>query len=547
LRAGGVLVLVLMAVLLPAAPAMADVTITSTGPLTSIYLGESLACQVDLGDGARQIFGGVPGSCFTDLVATGLVPSSQSAVTGGGTSPNDPFTVTTEMFNSAGITLRRTDTYVTGDRFWTSEVTVINSSGAPLDDVLWHGLDCFVAGNDAGYGFFAAGTGAVYCAQNAGGGNIMLGLVPNPSSPPSRHYEGPFSGAFQPGPTGFGNTCSGDFVDNGAGLSWQISVPNGSQVSRTFRTTFEPAGTRCAVTAQPDTLPPDATISSAPPGSTPSRDASFSFGSSDPSARFECSLDGGAFEACSSPKSYTGLSEGAHTFVVRAIDAAGNQSSDTHSWTIAAQAQRKTLKDLPPPVVGKMANVEPVKGTVLVGIPAGKSSAGGAARASQKGLRFVPLEEARQIPIGSFMNTRKGTVRLQNAVGAATTKTQQGNFGGGLFQVLQSRKKRAKGLTDLVLKGGKFNNCKPKRRSRPARAALSRRRLRRLRANAKGRYRTRGRYSAATVRGTKWTVTDRCDGTLTKVSRGKVAVRDFRRKRTILLRAGKSYLAKAKR
>ena len=63
--------------------------------------------------------------------------------------------------------------------------------------------------------------------------------------------------------------------------------------------------------------------------------------------------------------------------------------------------------------------------------------------------------------------------------------------------------------------------------------------------SAPGRCRTRGRRSAATVRGTVWTVTDRCDGTLTKVTRGKVAVRDFRRKKTIVLRAGKSYLARA--
>lgn len=40
---------------------------------------------------------------------------------------------------------------------------------------------------------------------------------------------------------------------------------------------------------------------------------------------------------------------------------------------------------------------------------------------------------------------------------------------------------------------------------------------------------------------------DRCDGTLTKVTRGRVAVRDFRRKKTVLLRAGKSYLARAPR
>ena len=60
-------------------------------------------------------------------------------------------------------------------------------------------------------------------------------------------------------------------------------------------------------------------------------------------------------------------------------------------------------------------------------------------------------------------------------------------------------------------------------------------------------FRTRGRHSAATVRGTVWITADRCDGTLTQVKRGRVAVRDLRRKRTITLTAGKSYLAQAPR
>jgi hypothetical protein len=66
-----------------------------------------------------------------------------------------------------------------------------------------------------------------------------------------------------------------------------------------------------------------------------------------------------------------------------------------------------------------------------------------------------------------------------------------------------------------------------------------------MRANARGRFRTRGRYSAATVRGTIWNTIDRCDGTLTKVKRGVVVVRDFRKRRNITVRAGKSYLARA--
>ena len=72
-------------------------------------------------------------------------------------------------------------------------------------------------------------------------------------------------------------------------------------------------------------------------------------------------------------------------------------------------------------------------------------------------------------------------------------------------------------------------------------------RKRRLWGDGKGRFRTKGEFSSATVRGTRWLVEDRCDGTLTRVTKGKVAVRDFVRKRTVIVRAGKQYLAKRRR
>ena len=62
-----------------------------------------------------------------------------------------------------------------------------------------------------------------------------------------------------------------------------------------------------------------------------------------------------------------------------------------------------------------------------------------------------------------------------------------------------------------------------------------------------GQVQHRGRYSAATVRGTKWTIADRCDGTLTHDITDSVAVTDFVRHKTIILHAGQSYLAKARK
>ena len=198
----------------------------------------------------------------------------------------------------------------------------------------------------------------------------------------------------------------------------------------------------------------------------------------------------------------------------------------------------------PPPTVGETANVEPVTGTVLVAL----APSPGSARAAQvKGATFVPLSQARQIPVGSFLDTSQGTVKLTSATGVGG-QTQTGDFTGAVFQVLQARKANA--ATELRLKGGSFRGCTARGSAggaRVARRRLSRRTVRRLSSTADGSFRTRGRHSSATVRGTTWITTDRCDGTLTRVTRGKVAVRDLRRRRTVIVRAGKSYLARAPR
>ena len=66
-----------------------------------------------------------------------------------------------------------------------------------------------------------------------------------------------------------------------------------------------------------------------------------------------------------------------------------------------------------------------------------------------------------------------------------------------------------------------------------------------LKSRDRGKFSTRGAYSAATVRGTAYTVEDTCAGTLTKVTRGSVVVDYFRRHKTIVVRAGHAFLAKA--
>ena len=71
--------------------------------------------------------------------------------------------------------------------------------------------------------------------------------------------------------------------------------------------------------------------------------------------------------------------------------------------------------------------------------------------------------------------------------------------------------------------------------------------MRQLWGSGEGAFRTVGRFSSATVRGTTWLTNDRCDGTLTKVTAGKVGVRDFVLKKTVVVKKGKSYLAQARK
>jgi CSLREA domain-containing protein len=99
-----------------------------------------------------------------------------------------------------------------------------------------------------------------------------------------------------------------------------------------------------------DTLAPETTISAGPSAVTASTNASFSFSANESGSTFECSLDGGAFLACSSPRQYAGLADSAHQFRVRAVDAAGNVDGTPaqHGWTIDTVAPETTIDSAPP-------------------------------------------------------------------------------------------------------------------------------------------------------------------------------------------------------
>ena len=201
------------------------------------------------------------------------------------------------------------------------------------------------------------------------------------------------------------------------------------------------------------------------------------------------------------------------------------------------------------PRVGETVVARVVSGKVFIRYPTGKRATPftGAIQAAriaqiQKGAQrgFIPLKGASTIPIGSTVDTEEGRIALTSAAdlkGGAQTA----DFYNGTFTVLQQRAKLP--VTELKLVGFSYRlNCG----AIAARAHAARsRKLAKLWGSGKGRFRTRGRFSAATVRGTKWLTVDRCDGTLTQVKTGRVAVFERATGRRIILRANKAYLAKA--
>ena len=172
----------------------------------------------------------------------------------------------------------------------------------------------------------------------------------------------------------------------------------------------------------------------------------------------------------------------------------------------------------------------------------------GTVRVKNEDGEWEALSSDAELPVGATIDTRRGQVALSSR--GCRGGMQTGRFGGGIFAVRQPRS--ACGRVDVYLRGGSFKSC-PRltaRRHRAGRTASASRskRVRRLWGRDRGgRFRSHGRHSHATVRGTRWLTVDRCDGTLTKVTDGSVAVRDLVRHRTVVVRVGHSYVAKSRK
>ena len=214
---------------------------------------------------------------------------------------------------------------------------------------------------------------------------------------------------------------------------------------------------------------------------------------------------------------------------VRTVDAPASPS------VFPPQQGEEQQQELPPPTRGQTVNAEPVDGEVFVKLPPGSTekrryawaNAAGGGSGIPKG--FIRLSQARQLPVRTVFDTRRGTVGLTVARDALGTRTQNAEFSRGRFAWNQSQ---TKALTTMTMRGGRLKGCK--RRSRK-KVTTARRRGRSIFGRGSGSFRTRGSRSTATVRGTTWLQKDTCRGTLTVVREGTVVVKDRAKRRPITL------------
>ncbi|HSE80444.1 MAG TPA: Ig-like domain-containing protein, partial [Gaiellaceae bacterium] len=130
--------------------------------------------------------------------------------------------------------------------------------------------------------------------------------------------------------------------------SWPLD-PDGNRALRAVATDTASDTGADVVDVTIDRTVPATAIDSAPSDPSGSSSASFEFSASESGVTFECRLDAGAWGGCSSPHGYAGLTEGGHSFHVRATDAAANvdPTPATFSWAVDTVGPETTIDIAP--------------------------------------------------------------------------------------------------------------------------------------------------------------------------------------------------------
>ncbi len=237
---------------------------------------------------------------------------------------------------------------------------------------------------------------------------ITLGsMPPNPSTSAAAQFAFTVNGASS-------TTCK---LDSGSATACTTSASYGGlgDGNHTFTITATDAATNVSTktyTWLVDTVAPALSITSAPSGQVSSASAHITFTAGADAVSVTCQLDGGAAAACSGAVDYTGLSEGSHTFTVRASDAAGNTASRTATWTVDTTAPSVMITSYPPDPTN--SRTAPFQFTVTGATATTCQLDGGAATACSTAITYDTLADG----VHTF------TVKASDGAGNVTTQSR---------------------------------------------------------------------------------------------------------------------------
>jgi hypothetical protein len=219
------------------------------------------------------------------------------------------------------------------------------------------------------------------------------------------------------------------------------------------------------------------------------------------------------------------------------------------------------------PVAGKAANVAVLSGTVLIELPSAHGFAPliGRRRLPVPGV-VSPVKGATvAVPMGSTVDTTKGKLALATAAGytehaGAPPALQNATLSASIFTIQQMTAKQARARlkrgerrvfgmppTTLAMRTPRGATAKARchRTAAPGKGVV-----RAISGTGKGLFRTVGANSITTIRDATWIVSDRCDGTLTEVGRGRATVtpvhRTHKHERPVVITAGQGVLIKGR-
>ncbi|MGB1711825.1 MAG: delta-60 repeat domain-containing protein, partial [Miltoncostaeaceae bacterium] len=239
--------------------------------------------------------------------------------------------------------------------------------------------------------------------------------------------------------------------------------------------------------------------------------------------------------------SFTAFAGAATPFVTRLLGTAtADPSPAAPAPPAVAPPAPPASPAAPQPVVGRDGVARAVRGSVTVRLPGTDE--------------FVSLDRGvpQELPVGSQVDTRRGAVSIRIREGGAAGPTRNVVVSRGVFTFQQNVRRGKPTLTDIRLsqplacgasrkEAAKKRRARvPRTRSRTVRVSVAKTKQRRKR----GVVRTRSRYITGTARGTSWSASDTCRYSRVKVFRGVVGVRNLVTRRTVTVRAKRTYIVR---